>query len=87
MGLNSGRFISERFLRLRFGGLIFGRAFNFSVSFLFSFFFVAVAGWGGGGGGLYVAEFYANSQTKKLNPPKRSFLLRNFIERFLFFVM
>ena len=85
MSLNSGRFISERFLSLRFGWLIFGRAFNFSVSFLFSFFFVAVGG--GGGGGLYVAEFYANSQTKKLNPPKTSFLLRNFIERLLFFVM
>ena len=41
---------AEGYLRLRFGGLIFGRAYCFSF---FVFFFV-----GGGGGGWLLSEFY-----------------------------
>ena len=47
--------LSEGFLRLRFGGLIFGRA--YLIFFFFSFFFFFFW-WGGGGWGGLLLEFY-----------------------------
>ena len=52
MGVYSGGLVIPRIFRLRFWGLIFGRAY-LSLLLLFIIFF----GWEGGGGGL-LSEFY-----------------------------
>ena len=76
--------LSEGYLRLRFGGLIFGRTYLFIYLFIYLFYFIIVIIFFflGGGGGLWWIKssvpfvFYRSRCTRKGTPSRATVLLQ-----------